>query len=618
MAGRISRLEFRGVEGESDSILIECFIPTVEYERARTSGSVILLGAKGTGKSAILRKIAVETGKDTGVIDLSPDETLWKASYTLAVGGDISRFTSAQIWRFHILLNLTRWISSNATEEKYRVEAAQILAKISSASGPIASEYGTGGAVDLARNTVSVLQSARQEIPSTTQDMESLVERVLQASKPPLVLLDRFDLFWDRSKGAQRSVEGLLIAWKDLNDRFPALRIMLSMRADSYRSLAFTEHDKIQARIIELGWDTLQLRELLARRVSYCLYPGEPEHEEVLSEIFPEYVSGVRGPGGVQETISYLLRFAPDRPRDLLNLCLTMKTLAAADADSFDNATVVAATTRFSSDKLIALEKEVSSDIPCIRDVFSRLKGSRDRIGYTTLETKLASIRLPKNSKFQDLVGRLVEDQILGIFRGGKELVYASDPGILGYAASRSAVFVVPRALRVPLGIVEHRESTREADIRECHLKLVQRRFDVAAMSQRDSGAAIFKPTTRTELIAGRPRIARDEATFEQFLDDMYQFIYESSGSKSSRIPASVSRGHPILLELGRIRDDTDHDLEHGSAPDIRKKMIEIGRIRRKYGGFSGPGNEQDWLRMQERIYLDLLQLVDAILQTLK
>ena len=140
----------------------------------------------------------------------------------------------------------------------------------------------------------------------------------------------------------------------------------------------------------------------------------------------------------------------------------------------------------------------------------------------------------------------------------------------------------------------------------------------MATTSQRLQGVAISRPTTRTEWIGGNVRVPRDEDTFTRFIEDMFQFIIESAGGKASRIPLTVQKTHVIVGDLAKSRHDAEHDLEHGCPGEVRKKMIEVGQILKKYGELPKPTKEQEWIPLQEQIYTEPLQFMDGLAEYVK
>lgn len=616
MTGQLSKLDFSGIEGETDPILIDCFIPTKEYTRVKELGSAILLGAKGTGKSSILRKLAEETAPGGKVLDLSPDEFLWKRVRVYADETGKTRFSCMHAWEMHVHLGVITYAisrgidfpSAQAVRTRF-LDKATLTRLVPSLSRVEFREI-------LNQVTLDVLRLGRGRSGEVLPLLERATGEVLVALKRMVILVDRLDLYWDQSHGSVQATEGLILAWRRLSQNFSQLSVLLSLRSDAYRRLTNVEHDKLQSRVVELTWDNSNLRMLLARRVSYGLDGVAKDDASTLWRVFPKFVSGVRGPRGRMESITFLLRLVHERPRDLLNLCGIAKNEAPAGADTIPSEAILAAEARFSIDKRVAMEKEYATEIPRLTDVFQRLRGSRERVLFTTLESKLGPlVRRMQMSGFPQLARTLVECGILGFQIDGEEVYYSNDPSILTRARQRNTTFVIHRSLRSALDVREVREKTKRSDILDLHKRLVDSRLLVCELGSRGGLEPIFKATNKTEFIAATPIIVTSQDGLLRFLNDMYQFIYESSGS-GSRLPASPDWTVGVVGEMRTLRDDLDHDLAHGPPTEIRRKKARVGAAYESYIGKRIPEDEQDWMKIQSSVYDRLLVYLGEVAAT--
>lgn len=613
MPGAVSRLEFKGVEGETDSILMQCFSPTSEYSRARETTSVVILGAKGTGKSAILRKIASDAGEEAGIVDLSPNEYLWSAIADFGEWRQSPRFAAKHAWTIHLLFGVVADALLRGVSFSKRAEVAQVLAGLHVEPGT----WKTGSRQELNdslnRGSVQILKDLKSPVDGFISLLTSCVGEILEARPSVLVFVDRLDLFWDNTAKSRRAAEGMLLSWKELTDRFPTLSVRISMRSDAYRMMRFVEHDKIQARIVELNWARDSLLKLLARRVSYCSDGTATDDAAILYKFFPDHVTGVRGAGGSQDTMSFILKLTHDRPRDLLNFCEMVKERTPAGSDSFPSSVIVRAEGAYSKQKRMGLEKEYSVLLPGLHLILQRLEGGRDRVTFSTLESRLRPIYEGLKYKFPDLCALLVEAGVLGVLAEDGERYFTDDPGVLTTARSRTTTFVVHRSLRSALRIVERREKTRAEDLVIQHRRVVDLRFQACQLCVRAGMEPVFKPTHKTELVASRPKVAIDENSFARFVGDMFQFIHESAGGATTRLPEAVKSASPVLEEVSRLRADLEHDIDHGDEGEVAKKRKRLGAICVKYIGKIQPDDEQDWMLLERSLYDQLLVFLERL-----
>lgn len=616
--GQTAKLDFKGVEAETDEILIACFTPTGDYRKVSALGSAIVLGQKGSGKTAILRKLVADTVRERTVVDLSPDEYLWKEILSYHDEAGEGPFASMHAWQLHVLYGIVlKFLIDNGDVEGIR-KAKEFFSsrglKLPS-TGSIDMETCRRTANAISCDLFRTLKGISRE---TIEELDRIVRNLLSEKQDVLVVIDRLDVFWDNSAGANNASLGLLHAWKELSERLPSLSLKLSMRSDMYRVLKFPEHDKIQTKIVELRWTADRLKTLLARRISFCLSGVTIDSHEVLEPVFPAVVTGVRGYGGTQDTFSFILRLVHDRPRDLLLFCSLIKDQVDPTADSFPDSAIVRAEQLFSDQKRIGMEKEYGFELPGISAILQALSRARDRIGYDALEKRLTPVCKQLGLSFRDLTSKLLEFGVLGVYVEGEESYYYRDPTILSQIDFRSTTFVIHRSLRHTLGIVEYRGRLDFETVRARHRTLVELRFKVNEACKKLGMSEIFKPTSETEVIASAPKIATDEDSFGAFIDDMYMFIYESAGGSSLRIPTEFLRPESVVFDIKHLRTDLRHDTEHGKESDILQKEKRIGEAYMRHLGKTLPQDERDWLRLQVGIYEALERLMGDLLRHLE
>lgn len=611
---KLEKLNFRGVEAESDEILIDCFTPTGDYRRISELGSAVILGQKGSGKTAIIRKLITEAGPEALALDLSPDEDLWRQVVDFRDQAGDGPFAAMHAWQLHILLGIVvkSVLNGESGEELERARTYLMQRQLEVDQGR---KYDTESLRRLVSSlSCALFRSLAGDSRAELVALEGLVDRLLADDRKAVVAVDRVDVFWDNSPGANKGSLGLLHAWKDADLRFPKLMIRLSMRSDMYRVLRFAEHDKIQTKIVELRWDSNRLRTLLARRISYCLYGNASDSLDILEEVFPAVVTGVRGYAGTQDTFGFMLKLVHDRPRDLLLLCSLAKEHAGQEAEAFPDWAIVKAEQLFSEQKRIGMEKEYGFELPGIPAVLQALSRARARIGGDALEKRLLPICREQKMEFRDLATRLVQFGILGVYVEDEEVYFYQDPTIVGQVALRSTVFVVHRSLRPALRIVEYRAPMDSEAIQSHHRNLVALRYKVNETCKKQGMDEVFRATSETEVVAAEPKEVTDAESFGGFIDDMYMFVYESAGGMNLRIPPEFLKPDSVVFDIKHLRTDVRHDTEHGDESEIRKKEARMGEAYLRYIGKRLPQDERDWLKLQAGIYDALQKLMSDLL----
>ena len=70
----INKLTFGSPAAERDADLIDCFVNSETYQNLKLAKKTIILGNRGSGKSALFRKLAEEKSKDNIIIQLAPED----------------------------------------------------------------------------------------------------------------------------------------------------------------------------------------------------------------------------------------------------------------------------------------------------------------------------------------------------------------------------------------------------------------------------------------------------------------------------------------------------------------------------------------------------------------
>lgn len=103
---------FGGVAAEYDNLLADFFIRTSAYQRIANQERFIVVGRKGTGKTAIYRQLQQQAGQESGAcaVGLEFSDYPWGAHQEVAntLASPVERFTES--WRFLILVELAKLI----------------------------------------------------------------------------------------------------------------------------------------------------------------------------------------------------------------------------------------------------------------------------------------------------------------------------------------------------------------------------------------------------------------------------------------------------------------------------------------------------------------------------
>ncbi|NGO74970.1 hypothetical protein G6045_04600 [Streptomyces sp. YC504] len=341
----VERLYFGHDEAEQDmanGLLRAGFLQTAAYDAAVSGRKMLIIGRKGSGKSAICVHLGAEGGHAGASVTITPDD---------AAGDEIRRFelqgltgdtAKSLIWRYVFAVHAARHLTSHAREAHGRREPDSVkdLRKFLRDNGELPGTrladfaaqgrerlqtnglqlgaFGFQIGVDLGHTATEGARAGRQL--DVLEDHVALAFRDLgcAAAHPPLLLLvDQLEKVWSGQADANSMVIGLLLAAKDVAVKYPgAVRCLVFLRSDIYDSLTFGEGDKFRSYEMRIDWPVPQLRRLALSRAQATAGPGLDE-TQLWQQIFPRRVEG-------EETASYLFTRALPRPRDAiqyLNLC---------------------------------------------------------------------------------------------------------------------------------------------------------------------------------------------------------------------------------------------------------------------------------------------------------
>lgn len=451
----VSRLFFGRDDAENDltgGLLREGFLPTHAYEAALTGRKSLIIGRKGSGKSAICRRLITKDGYDGATILITPDD---------AAGDEIRRFelqgltgdtTKSLIWRYVFAVQAARHLSVHSHPERsWRTPApVRALRNFLRAND----EAGEQQLYDRLRRGVQRLQSASLKLTAfgvveASADFNSASEGARAARQlevlergvaaaftdlgctqqhgPLLFLVDQLEQVWTVDPDSHAMITGLLLAAKHVTSEYDkAARCALFLRSDIYDTLNFSDGDKFRSDEVRITWTRASLRDLALARAGASL-KRPLTHEQMWGEVFPVTIQG-------EPTADYLFSRALPRPRDAIQFL----TVCRDTADEQGHRTVrekdvLRATLQFSQWKLQDLAKEYLVNYPFMKGLFALFENTGYVVMRQALETRFAARREVLHREFpayaesltpQGVIDVLFSVSFLGVKRGN-DVVYA-------------------------------------------------------------------------------------------------------------------------------------------------------------------------------------------------
>src|ERR1043165_3076912 len=385
----LRQLNFGAPAAERDIAhgLREYFVESEAYKRVREGQKTIILGNRGSGKSAIF-KIMAERERAAGslVIELSPEDY----SYTMLSGAMLPE-------------DRGRWAKQGAYSSAWKYLIYVLVMKELASSGP---KLKTGNAAAIyeylrdnyeagAQNPIAILISYLKRIEHVkigsyeasikTKELTKLykleeIQRLLPAVKDlcakrkAIVLIDELDRGWDASEDAKAFVAGLFQASVSINELTPRRKVYVSLRRELYDSIPSLYDDAQKYRdIIEIiGWKQPSLLALVAKRIKYNI----PDFREINDDACWNYIFGGAVVAGHNRLFEYMVDRTLFRPREIVQFC-TDSLMAARDSGAFpiDDASIGNAEMAYSEARTKDIAAEYRFQYPGLLSLFEVFRG---------------------------------------------------------------------------------------------------------------------------------------------------------------------------------------------------------------------------------------------------
>lgn len=458
--------DFGSIDAESDELLNDCFEVHPAFEEVLTGRKFLVLGRKGSGKTAIYKKLLSTRQYDSFCVGHVFTDYPWAYHDLQVVPSAAEQERYLHSWRYLILLSLSKILLNFDASQPWRAEAVEPLAKIEKfvvdtygARDPDITEIFHPGKrlrrlkglkVDLkfVSGESGPDELAMENLPKVFQDVNRNLQALVLASLNPdnsyYVCFDQLDIgFQPSSVEYKLRLIGLLLAARDFvnaaRENGSKLKVLIFLRSDIYhKSLMFEDKNKITDTYkVELEWDQLNqgptLKALMERRFARVLdIPVEGSWDAVFDETMEMR--------GRQSKYQHILDRTFRRPRDVIkfanSILKTYKQRRRSGEDTrpkFTNEDVNLAHTEYSDYLRSELVDEVHKYNPDYPIYIEMLR----QIGYQLFEPSefreafsAWSGRLSEGIQPEDVLERLFDFSIIGYYRaggsgyGGSEYVY--------------------------------------------------------------------------------------------------------------------------------------------------------------------------------------------------
>ncbi len=434
----ISQIKWGDDSAEKDPNLLQYFVDSGPFRRIADRSKSIVIGRKGSGKSALRTKLSETFSGEvnTHVINLSPK---YNSIRSVLNDQDIIDDFGQEIffqhtWLRHILLDSLCEIG-NSAKGIYASDSLKYARDISVQLNRASK--------DLVENISEILNLIKVKAGSLGEfglslerelrdlsEVDSLQHHLLslcESGAKFVIMIDDLDLGWDNSKTANNLLLGLLSAANSIASLHNNIHTIIFLREDVYSILVSqTQHSDKYRDVERIRWGKEDLLQILKSRIEYNNVGSSLENP--FNSVFPETV-------GTTFTGNWLIERTLSRPRELIQF-------ARYYSESIEGLEPSAAKLKeseisYSSWKLDDLCSEYSNQYPGINEILAYWKTKYFRHKYhlkrSEIEDMLLSIMadVPLNKQwfneivaatdFEKFIRVLYEIGFLGDFVQGGE-----------------------------------------------------------------------------------------------------------------------------------------------------------------------------------------------------
>jgi hypothetical protein len=433
----LERLDLGDVAAENEIFgLKSYFVRTAQYNDARRGAARLLVGRKGSGKTAIFYAVRDSLPKGHGslALDLKPEGYQFTKLREVVLSHltlGFQEHTLTAFWSYILLCEIAQkirdtdytWAQRDEGRRRRFEALMEVYARQPSADAGDFSERLLKQVDALnerfARQGISTITSSGQLTEvlfrGAIRDLEDVIAPYLEEKEDVWVLVDNLDKGWPTLGATPADVliiRALLEATRklqqQLEQRQVGFHVLVCLRNDIYDLLVKATPDKGKDTAIVLAWDDSELfKQVMAQRIrSNIKVSGS--FLELWGLVFDSHV-------GAQDSFSYMLDRTLMRPRDLLNFVKRATEVAInRGRDRVGQDDIVTAERTYSEDILLATSFELRDIYPDYTDLLYVFLGVPNRLSSEEVGRLLSEASVPEGTH-QDVISALVWFGFLGV-----------------------------------------------------------------------------------------------------------------------------------------------------------------------------------------------------------
>lgn len=409
MSVSLKDISFGVPAAERDDDLLTCFVASETYTRLVRGQKTIILGNRGSGKSALFKKMAMEqTKKGHIVIQLAPEDYSYELlSQTMrkeSQGAWAKHGAYAAAWKYLILVKSMKEITKTGKSYKHGPEAriysylrdnhsgsdtnpiGMLISYLKRMEGIKVGDFEAGIKARELRRLYSL-----EEITPLIPDIDYIC-----SNKKVVVFVDELDKGWDASEDAVAYVAGLFQSALSINSQLKNLRVLLSLRRELYDNIPalYDDAQKVRDIIETVEWDEARLLELICRRIIKQVPRLKSlPHEDIWNHVFQDTLEYRQ-----TNSFNYIVDRTLYRPREIIQFCNevaeTSRNRLIEAQVPFVYKQVAEAEHSYSEGRLKDICSEYRFQYPGLQSIFESFRGMTYTLTRAELEEHLLKIIL--------------------------------------------------------------------------------------------------------------------------------------------------------------------------------------------------------------------------------
>ena len=488
---------FGSIDADSDKILLNAFEEHEAFSDAINFDKFLIIGKKGSGKTAIFKKIITQKADNIFTYGHTFSDYPWHHHEKQKIVGVPEQDRYLHSWKYLLLLTLSKIIlnhdnsipfnnvSLDASENiesfivdtygSKDIDVTQIFtpSKILKLNPSFGINWGIfKGEVKPGFLPIESLPVVIQDVNRT---LSALIMKTLNPENKYYLAFDELDLgFNPNSNDYKERLIGLILAVRNINlmarEQGLFLNIVVLLRNDIYNLLHFEDKNKITRNHVSyIEWDTERtshtLKSLMENRFNALLKENIDDDFITWDDIFDE----VKKMTGRQEKYQHIIDRTFLRPRDIIQFCneiLDVYKKTPSQELKFNNENINKSKNLYSTYFIDELDDEIHKHLPKYEQYFDVIRD----IGCLQFEKKDFNEAFDNRKAHFDisdpdsLLKSFFEFSIIGFYRvggggyGGSEYVYK-------YKDEKVAFDIQAEKLRVHPALMEYLQLKKYSKI---------------------------------------------------------------------------------------------------------------------------------------------------------